>query len=159
MLLNANILDRLEILPGSKILKSVLKMILMLLLFALLIQRAFHVALVVRNLPANVGDIKRHEFNPWVRKNPRRRAWQPIPILLPGDCHGQRSLAGCSPQSRKELDMTESTQHACFSSRNVETFIKCNFATVMLCDCLGNTISVFQTFCINSVGWALLYIY
>ena len=130
-------------------------MILMLLLFALLIQRVSHVALVVRNLPASAGDIKRHEFNPWVRKNPWRRAWQPIPILLPGDSHGQRSLAGYSPQSRKELDITESTQHACFSFRNVKIFIQCNFATVMLCYCLGNTISMFQTFCINSVGWAL----
>ena len=26
-----------------------------------------------------------------------RRQWQPIPVLLPGKSHGQRSLAGCSP--------------------------------------------------------------
>ena len=32
---------------------------------------------------------------------------KPIPVFLPGEAHGQRSLAGCSPWSRKELDMTE----------------------------------------------------
>ena len=40
-----------------------------------------------------------------------RRAWQPTPIFLPGEPHGQRSLAGYSPYGRKELDTTEVTQH------------------------------------------------
>ena len=31
----------------------------------------------------------------------------PTPALLPGKSHGQRSLVGCSPWSRKEMDMTE----------------------------------------------------
>ena len=31
--------------------------------------------------------------DPWVRKIPRRRAWQPTPVFLPGEFHGQRSLA------------------------------------------------------------------
>ena len=35
-----------------------------------------------------------------------RREWQPTPIFLPGESHGQRSLS-CSPQGRTELDMTE----------------------------------------------------
>ena len=30
-----------------------------------------------------------------------------IPVFLPGETHGQRSLAGCSPWGRKEADMTE----------------------------------------------------
>ena len=51
---------------------------------------------VVRNLPANVGDM-RLGFNPWVRKIPWRRAWQPIPVFLPGESHGRRSLVGYSP--------------------------------------------------------------
>ena len=37
----------------------------------------------------------------------RRRQWQPTPVLLPGKSHGRRSLVGCSPWGRKELDMTE----------------------------------------------------
>ena len=40
---------------------------------------------------------RRYGFDPWVRNTPWRRAWQPIPILLPGEFHGQRSLAGYSP--------------------------------------------------------------
>ena len=47
---------------------------------------------------------KRHGFNPWVGKIPWRREWQPPPVHLPGESHGQRSLAGYSPQGRKELD-------------------------------------------------------
>ena len=42
------------------------------------------------------GRPKRHGFNPWVRNFPCRRKWQPIPVLLPGEFHGQRSLAGYS---------------------------------------------------------------
>ena len=38
---------------------------------------------------------------PWGRK------WQPTPVLLPGKCHGQRSLVGCSPRGCKDLDTTE----------------------------------------------------
>ena len=33
----------------------------------------------------------------WVGKIPWRRACQPIPVFLPGDFHGQRTLAGYSP--------------------------------------------------------------
>ena len=50
---------------------------------------------------------KRHGFNPWVGKIPWRRKWQPTPVSLPGESHGQRSLMGYSPKSRKELDMSE----------------------------------------------------
>ena len=49
----------------------------------------------------------RPRFDPWVRKIPWGRNWQPTPIFLPEESHGQRSLAGCSPWSLKELDMTE----------------------------------------------------
>ena len=39
-------------------------------------------------------------------------AWQPTPVFLPGEAHGQRSLAGRSPLDRKVSDMTEATLHA-----------------------------------------------
>ena len=52
---------------------------------------------------------KRCRFNPWVRKIPWRRAWQPTPVFLPGKPHGQRSLAGYSLWGRKESDTTEAT--------------------------------------------------
>ena len=52
---------------------------------------------MAKNLPVNAGDVKRHGFNPWVRKIPWRRAWQPAPVFLPGKSHGQRSLVGYGP--------------------------------------------------------------
>ena len=40
-------------------------------------------------------------YSPW------RRKWQPIPVFLPGESHGWRSLVGYSPWGHKELDTTE----------------------------------------------------
>ena len=45
-------------------------------------------------------------------KFPWRRAWQPIPIFLPGKSHGQRNLVA-RVHSVAELDKTEVTQHVC----------------------------------------------
>ena len=41
---------------------------------------------------------RRCRFDPWVRKIPWRRAWQPAPVFLSGESHRQRSLAGHSPR-------------------------------------------------------------
>ena len=62
----------------------------------LLIRGFLGLALVVKNPPANAGDARDHGFDPWVRKIPWRRAWQPTPVFLPGKSHGQRSLVDCS---------------------------------------------------------------
>jgi len=59
---------------------------------------------LVKNPPANAGDVKRRGFNLWVRKIPWRRKWQPTPVFLPEEFHGQRSLVGYSPWDCKELD-------------------------------------------------------
>ena len=59
-------------------------------------------AQTVKNLPAM--------RETWVRSLGQKipwRAWQPTPAFLPGEAHGQRSLAGYSPWGRKELDKTE----------------------------------------------------
>ena len=45
----------------------------------------------------------RCKFDPWVRKTPWRRKWQPTPVFLPGKSHGQRSLAGYSPWGLKRV--------------------------------------------------------
>ena len=49
----------------------------------------------------------------WVRslfgKIPWRRAWQCIPVFLPGESHGQRNLMAYSPQGSQGLDRTEAT--------------------------------------------------
>ena len=53
----------------------------------------------------------RHEyltrFDPWVRKFPWRRKWEPIPAFSPEKFHVQRSLVSYSPWGCKESDMTE----------------------------------------------------
>ena len=50
---------------------------------------------------------KRHGLDPWVRKIPWRRKWQPTPVFLPRKFQGQRSLAGYSPWGPNESYMTE----------------------------------------------------
>ena len=63
---------------------------------------------------------KRHGFFPWAGKIPWRRKWQPTPVFLPGESHGQRRLAGYSPWGGKELD-TEATSH----ERNRKIIMTC----------------------------------
>ena len=65
-------------------------------------------ALVLKNLPANAGDIEM-----WVRslgqEDPLEEGMASTPVFLPRESHGQRSLAGHSPWGRRELDTTEAT--------------------------------------------------
>ena len=58
---------------------------------------------MVKNLRAMLET----RFNPWVRKIPWRREWQPTPVFLCGEFSGQRGLAGYIPWACKELDMTK----------------------------------------------------
>ena len=60
--------------------------------------RASPVAQTVKNPPAT------QVFDPWVRKILWRRKWLPIPVFLPGEFHGWRSLAGYCPWGCKELN-------------------------------------------------------
>ena len=46
-----------------------------------------------KELTCKAGDAGRCGFDSWVGKIPWRRAWQPTPVFLPGESHGQRSLA------------------------------------------------------------------
>jgi len=64
------------------------------------------VALVLKSLPASAGD-RRDQALSLVGKMPWRREWLPTLVFLPGELHGQRSLAGYSPWGCKELGMTE----------------------------------------------------
>ena len=62
-----------------------------------------------------------------------RREWQPTPIFLPGESHGQRSLAGFSPWGHKESDTTEGLRFhfslSCIGEGNVNPH---------QCSCLEN---------------------
>ena len=50
-------------------------------------------------------------FNPWIRKIPWRRKWQPTPIFLHEESHGHRRLAGYSPWGCKESDTTDTSKN------------------------------------------------
>ena len=50
---------------------------------------------------------KRHGFDPWAGEIFWRREWQPTPVFLPGEFHGQRSLVGYNPWGCKESDIFE----------------------------------------------------
>ena len=62
----------------------------------------FPVVLVLKNVPANAGDVRNACWITGLGRSPGwedawRRIWQPIPVSLPGKFNGQRSLAGYSP--------------------------------------------------------------
>ena len=62
------------------------------------------VVLVVKESACQCGRCKRWGFTAWVGKIPWSRKWYPTPEFLPGNVHGQGSLAGYSPWGHKELD-------------------------------------------------------
>ena len=64
---------------------------------------------------------KRFGFDPWVRKILWWRTWQPTPVFMPRESHGQRSLVGYYPLGHKELDVTEATEHAKENKREERT--------------------------------------
>ena len=66
--------------------------------------------LVVKNLPANAGDVRGVGSIPGSGRPPWRRTWQATPVFLPGESHGQRSLAGYGPQDHTVSDTTEVTE-------------------------------------------------
>ena len=51
--------------------------------------------------------VQKHQFLATFMVQHWRRQWQPTPVLLPGNSHGQRSLVGCNPWGRKESDTSE----------------------------------------------------
>ena len=72
-----------------------------------------------------------------------RRKWQPTPVFLPGDAHGQRSLVGYSSWGHKESDTTEQLTHTHTLSlkgerekRWTQSFFKDGLTT----DCLEDTV-------------------
>ena len=54
---------------------------------------------VVKNLPTNAEDMGAipESGRPW------RRNWQPTPVFLPGQFHGQRDLMGYRPWGHKRV--------------------------------------------------------
>ena len=73
--------------------------------------RVSQVALILKNPPANVGDIRDTGSIPGLGRFPSRKARQHTPVFLPGEFHGQRNLEGSSPWGCTESDTTEATYH------------------------------------------------
>ena len=90
---------------------------------------------------------RRPEFNPWVGKIPWRREWQPTPVFLPGESHGQRSLEGYSPCSHKESDTTWVTNTSTLSHVSVDN----DNDDVVDCDSVGNIL--YQQVIYNASGF------
>ena len=61
---------------------------------------------------------KRCRFDPWVGKIPWRRAWQPTPVFMSCESHGQRSLVGYSPLGHRGSDTTEATEQEVYGLAN-----------------------------------------
>ena len=62
--------------------------------------------LVIKNMPAKAGDVTDLSLVPGQEDFPWRKKWQPTPVLLPGESHGQRNLVG-SVHGVAESNMTE----------------------------------------------------
>ena len=60
-------------------------------------------------------------FNPWAGKIPWRKTWQPTPVFLPGNLHGQGTKVGYSPWGHKESDTAEQLNTA--HSSEAQSFV------------------------------------
>ena len=67
---------------------------------------------MVKNLPANAGDIEDTSLIRGLGRSPGVGNGILMPIFLLDFSHGQRSLAGWSAWGRKESDMTKQPRHA-----------------------------------------------
>ena len=88
------------------------------------------ICIIMANSPDG-SDGKESAYNTgdfWIGKIPWRREWQPTPVFLPGEFHGQRSLGGYSPWGQKASEATEQlTTHGWFIllyNRNYHNIVK-----------------------------------
>ena len=63
-------------------------------------------------------------FNPWVRKIPWGREWQPTPVFLPGESHGQATVHGVAK--------SQTRPHFHFHFRLSERCLKLTVYTVIV---------------------------
>ena len=98
----------------------------------------------------------RRGFDPWVRKIPWGRKWQPTPLFLPGKSLGQRSLAGCSLWGLKELDTAEHTHMPrCFwdlKKNKTQPSHKITTGASLVAQTVENLPAIWQTQ-VWSLGW------
>ena len=78
----------------------------------------------------------------WVGKIPWRRAWQPTPVFLLGESHGQRSLVGYSPWGCKESDSIEWLGTA----QHIDTYSKNHYVLLLIIVTFYEAYSVLDMF-------------
>ena len=88
--------------------------------------------------------MRRHGFKPGVEKIPWRRKWQPTPVFLPGEAHGQRSLEGYSSRDCKESDTNERLHTHIY----VYNIYKCMYTSLIIIMCIlevgNNNLDIFN---------------
>ena len=88
---------------------------------------------VVKKICLQCKRHRRHGHDPWVGKIPWKRAWQPTPVFLPRESHGQRSLVHYSPRFCRQLDKTEATELVLYIYLSVQ-FSSVTQSCPTLCD-------------------------
>ena len=73
---------------------------------------------------------RRPGFDPWIRKIPWRRKWQPTPVFLPGKSHGWRSLVGYTPWGHRVRHYWATNTH---TRTHTFSIIVLGFIRVMVC--------------------------
>ena len=99
---------------------------------------------VLKSPPANAGRCRKHRCSPWIGKIPWRRAWWSTPVFLPGEFHGQKRLAGYSPQGHRvghdwnDLACTHiHVIHVCFA------YVCAHVCTIYMCMYIVSYIHVY----------------
>ena len=84
----------------------------------------------------NAGDTGHMGLIPRSGRSSGGGEWQPTPVFLPEESHGQRSLGGYSPRGPKELDMTEElSTHACSNHWTIREVPECLPFFLSVSDC------------------------
>ena len=108
---------------------------------------------MVKNPSVNAEDIRDLGSIPRSEKIPWRRAWQRTPAFLPGESHGQRSLAGyipygCKSQTRlKPLSTHAHTVDVVFVYKPEENIVHIHFIFAILAFILQPEGSIYHDFC------------
>ena len=120
-------------------------------------------ALAVKNLPANAGDTSDAGSIPGLGRSPG--GGNGMPVFLPGESHGQRSLAGYSPWGHKESDTTEQLHFLYYTVKGFSIVNKAEVDIFLELPCffddptdVGNFISDSSAFSKTSLNiWKLMY--
>ena len=83
---------------------------------------ASQVALMVKNLPINAGDLRDVGLVPGLGRSPEGGYGNPLQYTCLEKPHGQRSLVGYSPWGYKQVGITErlsTAQHICCKENNL----------------------------------------